>query len=203
MTKSFQYVLLALAIALSSISTLATTAGDLSHVNWDQAAPITWSLFQGTPPADAPNHREPANIIMTLSWHASFSVSSNAGTWIAQVTSITVTNTMSTTLSWVINERATESILNHEQLHFDLSEVYRRKLECELLRIDSYSSATQQGAVDMLNASLHQIANAILQEAEEMQALYDSQTSGSLNSAEQARWQNLISNWLLAPTTAP
>ena len=95
MTKSFQYVLVALTIALCSISALATTAGDPSHVNWDQAAPITWNLFQGTPPADASQRTEAAAIHMTIRWHASYSVSSITGsTWTGEVASITVTNTM-------------------------------------------------------------------------------------------------------------
>ena len=204
MTKSFQYVLLALAIALCSISTLATTAGDLSHVNWDQAAPITWSLFQGTPPVDASQRTEAAAIHMTIRWHASYSVSSiNGTTWTGQVASITVTNTMEPTYSWVVPGKTFASVLVHEQSHFDLNEVYRRKLECLLLGTGTCSAATQQAAVDLLNASLHQTANTVLQQLSDMQALYDSQTSHGSNSAEQARWQNLINNWLLAPTTAP
>lgn len=204
MTKSFQHVLLGLAIALCSISALATTAGDLSHVNWDQASPITWSLFQGTPPADASQRTEAAAIHMTIRWHASYSVSSiNGSTWTGQVASITVTNTMEPADSWVVPGKAFASILGHEQSHFDLNEVYRRKLECLLLGTNTCNGATQQAVVDLLNTSLHQTANTVLQQLSDMQTLYDSQTSHGSNSAEQARWQNLISSWLVAPTTAP
>ena len=88
-------------------------------------------------------------------------------------------------------------------VHFDLNEVYRRKLECLLLATNSCQASTQQAAVDQLNAALHQTATDILQTLSEMQTRYDSQTFHSTNAAEQARWQGLIGQWLLAPTTAP
>ncbi len=204
MTKSTRRVFIALAIALCSISALATAESDLSHVEWDQAFPITWSLFQGTPPADASQRTEAAAIHMTIRWRASYSVSSINGTaWTGQVASVTVTNTMEPTYSWVVPGKTLTSVLGHEQSHFDLNEVYRRKLECLLLATSMCTGVTQQAAVDILNASLHQTANVVLQQLEDMQALYDSQTSHGSNSAEQARWQNLISKWLVAPTTAP
>ena len=204
MMKSILRLFLALAIVLCSISTLATTEGDLPRINWDHATPITWSLFQGTPPDDASQRTEAAAIHMTIRWHATYSVSSINGTdWTGQVASITVTNTMEPTRSWVVPGKTVANVLNHEQLHFDLNEVYRRKLECLLLGIGTCNSATQQGTVDLLNASLHQSANAVLQKLSDMQTLYDSQTSHGSNSAEQARWQDLINDWLVAPTTAP
>ncbi len=204
MIKSILRLFLALAIVLCSISTLATTEADLPRINWDHANPITWSLFQGTPPADATQRTEAAAIHMTIRWHASYSVSSINGTaWIGQVATITVTNTMEPTHSWVVPGKTFASVLRHEQLHFDLNEVYRRKLECLLLGIGTCSSVTQQGTVDLLNASLHQSANVVLQKLSDMQTLYDSQTFHGNNSAEQARWQDLINDWLVAPTTAP
>ena len=165
MIKLIQCLFLVLAIALCSISALATTAGDPSHVDWDQAAPITWSLFQGTPPADASQRTEAAAIHMTIRWHASYSVSSiNGTTWTGQVASITVTNTMEPAYSWVVSGKAFSNVLGHEQSHFDLNEVYRRKLECLLLGTGTCNAATQQAAVDLLNASLHQTGGRLVQQ---------------------------------------
>ena len=204
MIKSILRVSLAVAVILTSVTALATTEGDLFHVSWDSSSPITWDLFQGPPPADASQRTEAAAIHMTVRWHASYSVSSSDGTtWLGQVASITVTNTMEPSKSWVVPGKAFDNVLSHEQSHFDLNEVYRRKLEYVLHGTSSCSGSTQQSAVNLLNSSLHQAANAILQKLSEMQSLYDSQTFHSTNAAEQSRWDNLISGWLDAPTTAP
>lgn len=204
MIKSLGRLSLALAIILTSVAVLATTEGDPFHISWDSSTPITWDLFQGTPPADAPQRTEAAAIHMTIRWHASYSVSSMDGkTWLGQVAAITVTNTMEPSESWVVPGKAYANVLSHEQSHFDLNEAYRRKLECVLLDTNACSDATQQGAVNMLNSSLHQAANAILQTLSEMQSLYDSQTFHGTNASEQTRWDSLISNWLETPTAAP
>jgi predicted secreted Zn-dependent protease len=105
--------------------------------------------------------------------------------------------------SWVYLPTATDYILQHEQLHFDLYEVYRRKLELCMLEINGSHNTSSQGAFNELQASLAQVFSSILQRADETQALYDSQTSHSTNASQQARWQGLISQWLLAPLTAP
>jgi len=204
MAKSILRWSSALVLFLCAASVLATTEIELPRIAWDQAYPITWDLFQGTLPADASHRTEAAAIHMTIRWHASYSVSSTSGTtWIGQVASITVTNTMEPTLSWSVPEKSHARVLRHEQLHFDLNEVYRRKLECLLLGTSTCSKTTQQGAVDLLNASLHQTANAVLLKLSEMQALYDSETDHGNNSTEQTRWESLIGGWLTAPTTAP
>ena len=174
------------------------------RVDWESVPTISWDLFQGTPPSDAAHRTEAAAIHMTIRWHASYSVSSSNGShWSGQVASITVTNTMEPALSWVVPGKGYPSVLEHEQLHFDLNEVYRRKLECLLLATQACSGSTQQGAVDLLNTTLHQTANVVLQKLSEMQALYDAQTSHGNNTGEQARWHDLIVGWLAAPTTAP
>ncbi|MFC2079010.1 hypothetical protein ACFLSZ_03420 [Candidatus Bipolaricaulota bacterium] len=203
-TKSIPYWATALAFFLCAVSVLATTEAEPPRIIWDQAYPVTWDLFQGVPPADADHRTEAAAIHMTIRWHASYSVSStNGANWSGQVASITVTNTMEPTLSWAVPGKTYASVLRHEQLHFDLNEVYSRKLDCLLLGTASCNGSTQQGAVDLLNASLHQTANAVLLKLTDMQSLYDSQTSHGNDAAEQARWEALITEWLAAPTTAP
>ena len=203
MTKSIRRLILVAILCLVSLSVIAEL--DSSHIDWDPALPVTWDLFRGTPPADASQRTEAAAIHMTLRWHASYSVSSSNGgtTWTGQIAAITVTNTMEPDRSWVVLGKACESVLRHEQLHFDLNEVYRRKLECLLLATGSCQAATQQAAIDQLVSALSQTANVVLHRAEEIQELYDAQTVHSTNVSEQARWQGLISQWLLAPTTAP
>ena len=203
MTKPIRHLIIVITLCLISLSAVAKLGS--FHVDWDQSAPISWDLFQCSPPADASQRTEAAAIHMTLRWHASYSVSSSNGgaMWTGQVAAITVTNTMEPTQSWVASGKAFENVLNHEQLHFDLNEVYRRKLESLLQATSSCQATTQQAAIDQLVSALTQKANAVLQRAEQIQGLYDSETVHSTNASEQARWQGLINQWLLAPLTAP
>lgn len=197
----------ALVLILFLCAVLVQVAAEVgaASVVWDQAHPITWYLFQGTPPADAGQRSEAAAIHMTIRWHAGYSISSTDGTnWVGQMTSITVTNTMEPALSWVVPGKTYERLLRHEQLHFDLNEVYRRKLEFRLLQqTGAFAATTQQEVIDLLNQSLHHNAEVVLQELAEMQALYDLETSHSNNHAEQARWDSLITGWLDSAVTTP
>jgi len=205
MIKTIQRLLLVMIVTFGFGTIAALAEVGSTHIDWDPYAPVSWDLFQGTPPADANQRTEAAAIHMTISWRASYAVSSSNGgtTWVGQVAEITVTNTMEPASSWVVSSKATPTILNHEQLHFDLNEVYRRKLTCLLQATTACQASTQQAAVDQLNAALHQTASVVLQKLSEMQALYDSQTFHSTNTAEQDRWGELIDQWLAAPTTAP
>jgi hypothetical protein len=174
MIKSIQRLLLVLSMALCLVSLIAIAEVGSTHVDWDQFVPVSWDLFQGTPPADANQRTEAAAIHMTISWRASYSISSSNGgsSWLGQVAEITVSNTMEPASSWFVPGKAHDNVLNHERLHFDLNEVYRRKLECLLLETSSCQGATQQVAIDQLNSSLHQTANIVLQKLSEMQSLF-------------------------------
>jgi predicted secreted Zn-dependent protease len=139
---------------------------------------------------------------MMIEWRASYSLTSNGGDWTGHVQSVTVTNTMQPSLSWVVSGKATASVLEHEQAHFDLNEVYRRKLEAVLPCLQA-KQATKQGVIDALNTSLHQKANEILAQLQVAQARYDAETRHGNDTAGQARWEAQIAAWLLNPTAAP
>jgi len=205
MTRAINRWAMGLALFLCAFSGLAaTTETELVRISWAPDLSVTWDMFQGAPPPNASYINEAAAIHMTIGWHVTHSLASaNGTTWTCQLSSITVTNTMEPALSWAVPGTSDLGLLRHEQLHFDLSEVYRRKLECQLLALGCFTSATQQGAVDLLNEALTQTTDDVLQKLAEMTTLYDSQTAHSHNAAEQARWDALITAWLAAPATAP
>lgn len=189
------------ACLLSVIALCVASDGSVPSVPWSAASPVTWSLFQCPPPADAIHRSEAAAIHMTIEWRASYSLISNGGDWAGYVQSVTVTNSMQPSLSWVVPGKATSSILEHEQAHFDLNEVFRRKLEA-LLPCLQAKHPTKQGAIDSLNDALHQRANEVLSELQVAQARYDAETRHGNDTAAQARWEAQIALWLLDPTAA-
>lgn len=169
---------------------------------WDASTPLTWGLFLAEPPPDAVNRIEAAAIHMTIGWHAGYSVTSSGGSWTGHVRSVTITNTMEPSLSWVVPGKADAWVLRHEQGHFDLNEVYRRKLEL-LLPCTQARTATKQGTIDALNAALHRRAEQVLLQLQAAQARYDAETDHGNDPAARVRWEARIAAWLLNPTAAP
>jgi hypothetical protein len=184
------------------IAFAATPESSVVEVPWDASAPFTWDLFQTAPPADAVHRSEAAAIHMTIRWHADYSVTSSGGSWSGHVQCVTVTNTMKPSLSWVVPGKADDRVLRHERTHFDLNEVYRRKLEL-LLPCLRAESATKEGAIDALAAALHRRAAEILGRLQAAQARYDTETGHGNDPTGQARWEAQIAVWMDNPATAP
>lgn len=190
-----------LAVLLLSAIVFASEAQSES-IAWEQACPIGWSLFRAAPPADAVYRSEPAALHMTIRWRVGYAISATGGNWSGRVNEVTVTNTMEPGLSWVVSSKAFDSVLEHEQTHFDLNEVYRRKLDC-LLQTIQCNGSSQQAVLDSLNARIREIASALLSKVSEMHALYDEETNGGQDPAMQAQWNEQVRDWLETPTAAP
>lgn len=92
--------------------------------------------------------------------------------------------------SWVIDDTSlqTPELLNHEQKHFDLCEVYARKLYKSL-------NGGNFNAYNLDNA--YDIYNSVQEEYISMQEKYDSETNHGTIADEQKRWNEWISDQLL------
>ena len=191
-----------LACLLGLFAFAAASEGSVPSVPWDASMPLTWDLFRCAAPADAVHRNEAAAIHMTIRWHASYSITSSGSNWTGHVTSVTVTNTMEPSLSWVVPGKGDDRVLCHEQGHFDLNEVYRRKLEIVLPCLQS-RSASKQGAIDELDAALRRQANEILEQLQAVQARYDAESGHGNDPSGQGRWEAQIAGWLLNPIAAP
>ncbi len=85
--------------------------------------------------------------------------------------------------SWIKAQKQTELLLQHEQLHFDISELHARKLKKAFLE-QKFSKAHKK--------EIEKIFNKINKERAIMQALYDEESDHSKNKLEQARWKAFI-----------
>jgi len=173
-------------------------------IPWNQERPIEWTDFLGTPP-DRPM-AEAAMIDMRVSWRVQYVVSYDParGGWRGEVTPelVEVSNTMNPFGSWVIAEKADQTLLDHERRHFDLNEVYARRLREELSRV----SASGRGADEVkrtLKARINETADRVLSTLAGMQELYDSDTAHGTDLSAQAGWDSLIDAWLRDPGSAP
>jgi hypothetical protein len=143
-------------------------SGTAEEVMWSEALSIHWDLFLATPPPDAALRTEAAAIHMTVRWALSYVARYNASTrsWEGTIdrSSLNVTNTMEPSLSWVVPGKECETILNHEQRHFDLNEVYRRRLALSLSRLTATGASaeiTKKLLKERIDATANEIFGAL------------------------------------------
>ncbi|TAI48258.1 DUF922 domain-containing protein [Flagellimonas allohymeniacidonis] len=93
--------------------------------------------------------------------------------------------------SWYKPNDCDDLILSHEQLHFDISELFARKMRKKLART-SFS--------DNVKAEIRRIYKDILQELEDFQDQYDWETNFSRNREKQLEWNKKIAKALQNPS---
>ena len=81
--------------------------------------------------------------------------------------------------------------LSHEQNHFNLTELFTRKLR---KIINEETKFVKEGHSTEFLIKIDSIFKRITKECEETQNLYDKQTNHSMNKVEQKKWNDLIWN---------
>ncbi len=89
--------------------------------------------------------------------------------------------------SWYQPHLCDTFILGHEQLHFDISELYAQKMRDRLAK---------KSFTENVKEEVKLIYREILEELEVYQDLYDQQTNFSRDSIQQSLWNNKIKDAL-------
>jgi len=89
--------------------------------------------------------------------------------------------------SWYRPDAANEIILSHEQLHFDISELFARKMR---ERVERYSFSSN------VKTEMNRIYEQILREMRAFQKRYDEETNFSREVEKQLEWNKLIASEL-------
>ncbi len=168
-------------------------------VCWNSGRPLSWNDFRGPVPANVASLTDAAAIHMTISWPYQYNIQCGTSPELVTATSIAVFNFMDPSRSWAYGPRMTAETLRHEQTHFNLNEVYRRKLEnalCGLLPIP-------QTTKEALRQLLHSAADPILDRMLAVQSQYDRETDHGNNAAAQVEWDRKVLGWLTSPSLAP
>jgi hypothetical protein len=95
--------------------------------------------------------------------------------------------------SWSKKERQSVALLQHEQLHFDITELYARKLKEELER-NKYT--------ENYKSEIAEIFNIKKRELKQMEDKYDEETNHSQNKEKQQEWENYVAKELSKSTPA-
>jgi hypothetical protein len=145
--------------------------GNKDNVYWDKNRPLKWSDFKGKVP------QKKTVGVASMCYNISFFILPN--------NSIQVKNCFIKSKSWVKEGFMNEKNLVHEQYHFNLAEVYARKMREEMSKINFPSTKNVQD-----------VFNKYAEEHEIQQSLYDKETFHSQNHNAQIRWQNEIDSLL-------
>jgi len=92
--------------------------------------------------------------------------------------------------SWYKKDKASDHLLQHEQLHFDLAELYTRKIR--------KAFATTTVSLRSNSNKLGKIYTKITKEHKKRQMKYDSETDHSKNKEAQARWVKTVAKEIAA-----
>lgn len=191
---------------LVSISVIGFPLVVMGELPWSSDRPIGWDDFQGCPPGHAETIPQVAEIHTTIRWHLELVVEYDCQhyLWKAVVNrgSLVVTNTMDPSLSWVAPGKRSNAILNHEQGHFDLNEVYRRKLQNALLPLEAEGDSAEL-ARQTLQGLIGKTSEEILDQLAKTQERYDEETCHGTDLQVQEAWNQTMDAWLTNPSQVP
>ena len=153
------------------------------EITWSKNKKLSWSDFKGPVPYDA-DERTAAATFCGIGFETNTITNSNKDL------KIRVYNTFYINDSWARPEEMNEYVLAHEQGHFDLCELYTRKLRERMsqARVD----------VNTLRPTLRGIYEKLQSEYRARQEQYERETAHGVNLSEQERWQEILEKELAA-----
>ncbi len=164
-----------LIVVLSCIVLLGASPNEESFT-WNENRKLTWADFKGSvdPNSDA--------VALTASG-ITFGYSINRTNKRITGFKATIESHFYPYKSWYVRGKADDYILGHEQLHFDITELYARKFREQVARLKVSQNVKQQ--LDVLYANINKALA-------ETQNAYDTQSAHSMDPEMQKKWDQRI-----------
>lgn len=146
-----------------------------TEIEWTPGRKLTWDDFKGEPD----NETFPNAVAVTNS-----AISFESGSFNPfKDGKVFVRNMFNTNGSWVIPKGKTDYVLKHEQIHFDITEIYTRKLRKALIDANVTTKNSSRA---------YDIFNSIKNEWEEKQERYDYDTKNGVKKETQEEWEAFV-----------
>lgn len=143
-------------------------------LDWSASRKLTWNDYKASPDPDSD-----AAASTTSYLAIEYNITSNSFGY-------KIESRFSRTRSWGLYKTA--YILSHEQGHFDIAEIFARKLNKKMSEY-RFNKKTYQ-------KDLNKIYHDILDEKEKVQNDYDKESNHSINKEKQAEWLKKIEKML-------
>jgi predicted secreted Zn-dependent protease len=169
MKRIFSFLFLILSLTV----TRAQDPGE-DALTWRADRKLTWSDYKASP-----NPKSDAAATTSTSLSIDYHISSSQFSY-------TIKSWFSRSRSW--GRHKTDYILSHEQGHFDIAEIYARKLH---QRMSAYQFNKKN-----YQKELNRIYNEVADEKAAVQQQYDHETRHSIDEVKQTEWLKKISRML-------
>lgn len=160
---------------LSSIAFSQTT-----KILWHENNPLEWEDFKARPDSRSNFHA------LTASTFGASTSSGKNNTVFIKITSYFIPER-----SWVKPGKEKAALLKHEQLHFDLCEVYARQLRQQMKEKDNWSARS-------FSRDFQKMTKRLLRKYERAQKKYDRKTKHGLKKEVQSEWEAEVARQLKA-----
>lgn len=168
------------AAATNSGTTVSASSSAVTEFQWKDHNKLSWEDFRG--PVNAQTDEAAAATHCSIGFKTNMNNASGKP-------EVIVYNKFYINKSWVRSDAKIPDILRHEQGHFDLCELYTRKLK---QRMDEFNFSASVN----LKQDLYNIYNEISLEYEKRQQAYEQETSHGTNLSVQRNWTNAIAGEL-------
>lgn len=149
---------------------------NIKTLSWKENRPLAWKDFRGKPKVST-------NAAALTASGVSFGFSiGKTGKKITDFNT-NVECVFYPTESWYKDEDANPHILRHEQIHFDITELFTRKFRQQISELRASPKIKNQ---------LNSLYKAISKASSKMQNLYDEETNHSINKVQQKKWDDYI-----------
>jgi hypothetical protein len=155
----------------------ASSTSSSSEMTWSKERKLTWDDFRGAIPHNA-EEQTAAATYCGIGFETNSISSTNTNL------KIRVYNTFYINNSWARPEEMNEDVLAHEQGHFDLCELYTRKLRERMSNLKVNANT--------MKPTLRKIYEELQVEYRARQEAYEDETSHGVNLPQQKRWQRLV-----------
>lgn len=145
-----------------------------TEIVWSADRKLTWDDFKGVP-----DRKAFPNALAVTNSGFGFETGFNA----FKAGNLFVQATFNNYGSWVIPKGRTDYVLRHEQIHFDLTEIYSRKLR------KAFADAKIK---PQESARAKQIFDAIFAELNKRQEKYDNETKRGEKDSTQKYWESVV-----------
>ncbi len=148
-----------------------------SVISWSKVQKLTWDHFRGSVPVDA-------EAITAAATYCGIGFEANALSDTNSNFQVRVYNNFYINDSWARPEEMNDDVLAHEQGHFDLCELYTRKLRERMhqVQIDKQTMRTV----------LKKIYEDLQEEYQIRQQMYEDETAHGVNLQQQKKWQQIL-----------
>ena len=175
MTNNWKNICLSVPILFLMVSFCQDT-----EKTWQKDSPLTWADFQANEKASKFNEKTVSNTRCRERFAYRLVDTSKINSYLIE---FKVKSVMDRSGSWVDPAYKTPALLEHEQLHFDITEYFARQMLKEFQK----GSYTRK-----FRSEIDDIKKRVIANRNTLQMLYDEQTNHSLNRKVQSKWNKYV-----------